>query len=81
MWMALFTVTHMQDRLEQWYEILRGLHCSFYCLSTTCSLPTVAEAIAIREGLSLANHMGCTNVIMESDSIEIVDACNGTEAW
>jgi ribonuclease HI len=41
----------------------------------------MAEAIAIREGLSLANHMGCTNVIMESDSTETVDACNGTEAW
>jgi ribonuclease HI len=43
--------------------------------------PAVAEAMAMREGLSLANRMGCTNVIMESDSTETVDACNGTEAW
>jgi hypothetical protein len=43
--------------------------------------PTVVEAMAMREGLSLANHMGCTNVIMDSDSSETVDACNGIEAW
>jgi ribonuclease HI len=43
--------------------------------------PAVAEAMAMREGLSLANRMGCTNVIMESDSSETVDACNGTEVW
>jgi ribonuclease HI len=43
--------------------------------------PAVAEAMAMREGLSLANHMVCTNVIMESDSSETIDACNGTEAW
>jgi ribonuclease HI len=43
--------------------------------------PAVAEAMAMREGLSLANGMGCTNVIMESDSTETIDACNGTEAW
>jgi ribonuclease HI len=43
--------------------------------------PAVAEDMAMREGLSLANRMGCTNVIMESDSSETVDACNGTEVW
>jgi hypothetical protein len=32
--------------------------------------PTVAEAMAMRKGLSVANRMGWTNVIMESDSIE-----------
>ena len=35
----------------------------------------------MREGLALANRLGCNNVVAESDSTEIVDACNGAEAW
>jgi ribonuclease HI len=34
-----------------------------------------AEAMAMREGLSLVNRIGCTNVIMESDSTETIEAC------
>jgi hypothetical protein len=40
-----------------------------------------SEALATREGLSLANRFGCSNVIMESDSMETVDACSGNEVW
>jgi ribonuclease HI len=39
------------------------------------------EALAMREGLALANRFGCSNVIMESDSMETVDACSGNEVW
>jgi hypothetical protein len=49
-------------------------------------LPNVAssaaiEAMAMREGLSLANPHGCNDVIMELDSIETIEACTGVEAW
>ena len=40
-----------------------------------------AEALAMREGLALANRLGCTNVIAESDAMEIVEACMGEETW
>jgi hypothetical protein len=57
-----------------------------FVASCTLFLPNVAsaaaaEAIAMREGLSLANHLGCNNVQVESDSIEIVQACMGEESW
>jgi hypothetical protein len=37
--------------------------------------------MAMREGLALANRLGCNSVIMESDSLETVDACTGSETW
>jgi ribonuclease HI len=43
--------------------------------------PAVAEAMAMRKGLSLANRLGCSNVIMESDSTETIEACTGEETW
>jgi ribonuclease HI len=46
------------------------------------AVSTVAtEALAMREGLALANRLGCHNVMMESDSIETVETCTGDEAW
>jgi hypothetical protein len=39
------------------------------------------EAMAMREGLSFANLHGCNDVIMESDSIETIEACTSVEAW
>jgi hypothetical protein len=42
---------------------------------------TAAEAITMREGLSLANCLGCNNVQAESDSIETVQACTDEESW
>jgi ribonuclease HI len=40
-----------------------------------------AEAMAMREGLSLVNRLGCNNIQMESDSTETVEACSDTEPW
>jgi hypothetical protein len=37
----------------------------------------MAEAIAMREELSLANRMGCNNVIAECDSTDVIQACTG----
>jgi hypothetical protein len=40
-----------------------------------------AEALAMREGLCLANCLGCSNVIAESDLLETIQACTGEERW
>jgi hypothetical protein len=45
------------------------------------SSAAASEALVMMEGLALANRFGCNNVIMESDSMETVDACSGNEAW
>jgi hypothetical protein len=41
----------------------------------------MAEAIAMREGLSLATSLGCNNIIAESDSMETIQACMGEHSW
>jgi ribonuclease HI len=38
---------------------------------------TMAEAFAMKEGLSLAVQRGCNLIIAESDSLEIIEACTG----
>jgi hypothetical protein len=35
---------------------------------------TADEAMEMKEGLSLANRLSCSNVIMESDSLETIEA-------
>jgi ribonuclease HI len=42
---------------------------------------TIAEALAIREGLCLANRLGFSNVITEFDSLETIQAYAGEERW
>jgi ribonuclease HI len=42
---------------------------------------SMAEAIAMREGLILANRRGFSSIIAESDSIDTIDACKGGETW
>lgn len=36
-----------------------------------------AEATTLQEGIKLVERVGCTSVIMESDSLELVQAFNG----
>jgi hypothetical protein len=57
-----------------------------FIAASTVYLPSVAsaaaaEAMAMRDGLSLATRLGCNNVLMEFDSTETVDACLGDEPW
>ena len=41
-----------------------------------------AEAYAFLDGLKLVQSLGCSNIVLESDSLELVQACNGsTEIW
>jgi ribonuclease HI len=42
---------------------------------------TMAEAIAMKEGLTLANMLGCNSVIAEGDSNETIEAYAGIETW
>jgi hypothetical protein len=46
-----------------------------------CNLASAAtaKAMAMHEGLSLANRLGCNDIIVESDSFETVEACTGEE--
>jgi hypothetical protein len=41
----------------------------------------MAEAIAMKEGLALASRLGRNSVVAESDSIKIIQSCNGEEMW
>jgi ribonuclease HI len=57
-----------------------------FVAASTIFLPNVAsayasEALAVREGLALANRLGCHNIQIESDSTEVIQACSGGEVW
>uniref|UniRef100_A0ACD5VYR5 Uncharacterized protein n=1 Tax=Avena sativa TaxID=4498 RepID=A0ACD5VYR5_AVESA len=41
----------------------------------------MAEAMSMKGGLDLANRLGFNRVIMESDSLETIEACNGSDKW
>jgi hypothetical protein len=65
--------------------VVRDQEGNFIVASSTF-LPNIAstapaEAMAMREGLALDHRLGCNNVIMELDSLETAEACNGDEAW
>ena len=40
-----------------------------------CSSSLVAKAIAIREGMKLANNCLCESIVLESDNLKIIEAC------
>jgi hypothetical protein len=41
----------------------------------------MAKAIAMKEGLELANSLSMSRIQAESDSTEIINACKGDERW
>jgi hypothetical protein len=41
----------------------------------------MAEAMAMRVGLDLANRLGFNRVVAESDSLETIEAYNGSDRW
>jgi hypothetical protein len=66
--------------------ILRDFQGNFVAASTkylphVSTVAMAAEALAMREGLYLVNRMGCNNVIAESNSTEIAEACLGEQMW
>jgi hypothetical protein len=42
---------------------------------------TIVEAIAMREGLALANAAGCSWILTELDSMEVIQSCVGKDNW
>jgi ribonuclease HI len=65
--------------------VLRDYKGRFIAASTTylphVASATMAEAMAMKDGLALALRKGCNSVLAESDSSETIDACNGSESW
>jgi ribonuclease HI len=65
--------------------ILRDFEGNF--LAASCvfiphvTTPLMAEAIAMREGLKLANKIRYNRVQAESDSTDVIDARKGEERW
>jgi hypothetical protein len=41
------------------------------------AMASMAEVLAMRDGLNLAIKTGCNRIQAESDSIEMIEACNG----
>jgi ribonuclease HI len=41
----------------------------------------MAEALAMKEGLTLIVSLGCNYIIAELDSLVTVEACSGKEIW
>ena len=65
--------------------VVRDCQGNFIAAATTL-LPNVvsvamAEAWAMKEGLSFINSLGYSAIIAESDSLETVQACTGDETW
>jgi ribonuclease HI len=41
----------------------------------------MAEMIAMKEGLQLAQNIECNRIVAESDSLETIEACTGDSSW
>jgi hypothetical protein len=65
--------------------ILRDYQGQFLAASTKVrphvASVTMAEALAMKEGLLLTNRMGCNSMIAEGDSTETIEACTRIETW
>jgi ribonuclease HI len=51
------------------------------CLIPHVSTPMLAEAIALREELELPSQPNLSRAQAESDSSDVINACNGDERW
>ena len=45
------------------------------------AVATTIEAMAMKEGLSLAYSLGLDNIEAESDSLEVINFCTGQSQW
>jgi ribonuclease HI len=65
--------------------ILRDYKGRFIAAATTfishVRTSSMAEAVAMKEGLALADRLGFHHIRAESDSTETVDACNNGDRW
>jgi ribonuclease HI len=76
---------HEDQRAGATGAVLRDYEGRFVAASNTViphvASAAMAEAIAMKNGLLLANRMGCNRIQAESDSLEIIDACSGGDRW
>jgi ribonuclease HI len=65
--------------------IIRDFEGSFVAAScrpiSHVASAAMAEAIALKVGLELAQSLGCNRLIAESDSAETIEACSGESRW
>jgi ribonuclease HI len=60
----------------------KGSFIAASCLSISyVSSTAMAEAIAMKEGLELAQNLGCNSLIAELDSTDTIEACSGESRW
>jgi hypothetical protein len=76
---------HLDDHAGSAKVVIRHFEGRFIVASflylPNISSAAAAEAIAMRERLILVNHLGCSNVLAESNSMEIIEACTWEETW
>jgi ribonuclease HI len=76
---------HADSRSGSTGAVVRDFQGNF--VAAACSFlphvasPVMAGAIGMREGLMLIERMGSHNVIAESDSMEVINACKGDQRW
>jgi hypothetical protein len=63
------------------HDYWRALHRTINFIHSNVSSEAPAEAIAMRDGLALADRRGCNNIITESDSMEFIQACSSDKTW
>jgi hypothetical protein len=64
--------------LRDYQGIFLAASCKFLPHVPSASM---AEAVAMREGLALANTTGSSWVLAESDSMEVIQSCVGQDNW
>ncbi|KAI5003235.1 hypothetical protein ZWY2020_030395 [Hordeum vulgare] len=55
-----------------------GAQCKFIPFAADI---ITTEALAMRDGLVFANALGCNQVEAESDSLQLINFCNGQATW
>ena len=65
--------------------VLRDFQGTFIAASSmyipNISMVLMAEVLAMKKGLSLANRLGYNVVEAKSDSTEVIEACKGDARW
>ena len=65
--------------------VMRDIHGNF--IAAQCNFVPMAadaitmEAMAMRDGLFFANSLGLNQIEAESDSLQVINFCNGQERW
>jgi ribonuclease HI len=59
-----------------------GVIGGMYCPLENVLNAATAEALSLLRGLEFLERFGCSKVLIESNSVELIQCCNGTiEVW